>query len=152
MVASTVPAVHGLAVHLLSGSASAGSAPPGLATAPPGRLGDAYFMAVGPAVIFLALITWVTVVLMTSRKRHRYPQGGDGLSHRGPVMGGVILGSPSQRTRRDPAPSVTHREVMAHIERARAEEEAARAAAEAERRAVEGPPRRRRRLGLPRLR
>jgi hypothetical protein len=148
MVSSTVPALHGLAVHLLSASASARPV-----AAPSQRLGDAHFMAIGPAVIFAALIAWVTVVLMTSRKRHHYPEGGGGLSDRRPVMGGVILGSPSQRTRRDPAPSVTHREVIAHIERARAEEEAARAAAEAERSAVEGRPRRRRRRpGLPRLR
>ncbi|MEU9840754.1 hypothetical protein AB0C69_16190 [Actinomadura sp. NPDC048032] len=119
------------------------------------RLGDAYFMAVGPAVIFVALIAWVTVVLTTSRRRHHYPPSSeDGLSHRGPVMGGVITGSPSQRTRRDPAPSVTHREVMAHVERGRAEEEAARerGRAEAERVRAEPPARSRRRFGLPRLR
>lgn len=118
------------------------------------RLGDAAFMAVGPAVIFVALIGWVTVVLTTSRKRHRYPSAEDGLPHRGPVMGGVIVGSPAQRTRRDPAPSVTHREVMAHIERGRAEEEAARARerAEAEKVRAEPPARGRRRFGLPRLR
>ncbi|MEV4001769.1 hypothetical protein [Actinomadura sp. NPDC049753] len=125
------------------------------APAPSHRLGDAYFMAVGPAVIFVALIAWVTVVLTTSHKRHHYPSGSeDGLPHRGPVMGGVIMGSPSQRTRRDPAPSATHREVMAHIERGRAEEEAARerGRAEAERVRAEPPARTRRRFGLPRLR
>ncbi|WP_141578631.1 hypothetical protein [Actinomadura sp. WMMA1423] len=162
MVASAVLAAPGLAAPGLaapgpSGSLRGGSALLGIAfTGPEGsqsdRLGDAYFLAIGPAVIFVALIAWVTVVLMTSRKRHRYPHTPDGLPHRGPVMGGVILGSPSQRTRRDPAPSVTHREVMAHIEQARAEEEAARAAAEAVRGGAGRHTGRRRRLGLPRLR
>ncbi|GGQ12456.1 hypothetical protein BKA00_006531 [Actinomadura coerulea] len=117
------------------------------------RLGDAYFLAIGPAVIFVALIAWVTIVLTTSRKRHHYPSAKDGLPHRGPVMGGVIMGSPSQRTRRDPAPSVTHREVMAHIEQGRAEEEAReRERAEAERIRARPPAGNRRRFGLPRLR
>lgn len=123
--------------------------------APPShRLGDAYFMAIGPAVIFVALIAWVTVVLTTSRKRDHYPSAGDGLSHRGPVMGGVIMGSPSQRTRRDPAPSVTHREVMAHVEQGRAEEEAARERERAEAAGIRARPHagNRRRFGLPRLR
>ncbi|WP_433476675.1 hypothetical protein ACQPZP_06235 [Spirillospora sp. CA-142024] len=117
------------------------------------RLGDAYFMAIGPAVIFLALIAWIVLTLTASRKQHRYHGGDDGLSHRGPVMGGVIEGSPSQRTRRDPAPSVTHREATAHVEAARAAEEAARekereeaARSEAGRRAKP-----RRRFGLPRI-
>ncbi|TDD71162.1 hypothetical protein E1293_34045 [Actinomadura darangshiensis] len=110
------------------------------------RLGDAYFMAIGPAVIFLALIGWITVLLTTSRKRRHYRGGDDGLSHRGPVMGGIIQGSPSQRTRRDPAPSVTHRQVMAHIEHAREVEEA-------ERHEARRPPARaRRRFRPPRLR
>ncbi|RFS83683.1 hypothetical protein D0T12_21965 [Actinomadura spongiicola] len=86
------------------------------------RLGDAYFMAIGPAVIFAVLLAWVLITLMSGRKppptRHR----SSGLPHRGPVQGGVISGSPAQRTRRDPAPSVTHREVLADIDRARAEE------------------------------
>lgn len=119
------------------------------------RLGNAYFLAIGPAVIFVALLGWVTVVLTTSRKRHHYPGSEDGLPHRGPVMGGVIRGSPSQRTRRDPAPSVTHREVMAHVEQGRAEEEAARVRERAEAERVRAEPhavKSRRRFGLPRLR
>ncbi|MGI5204561.1 hypothetical protein ACQEU6_23635 [Spirillospora sp. CA-108201] len=123
MVASAVLAAPVLAAPVL--------AVPVLAVPVSHRLGDAAFLAVGPAVIFVALIGWVTVVLTASRRRHHYPTADDGLPHRGPVMGGVIMGSPSQRTRRDPAPSVTHREVMAHIEQARAEEAAAEPAAQA---------------------
>ncbi|RKS71188.1 hypothetical protein BZB76_5675 [Actinomadura pelletieri DSM 43383] len=86
------------------------------------RLGDAYFMAIGPAVIFAVLIVWILITLMTARKppptRHR----SSGLPHRGPVQGGVISGSPSQRTRRDPAPSETRREAMADISRAQERE------------------------------
>ncbi|SNR97481.1 hypothetical protein [Actinomadura mexicana] len=114
------------------------------------RLGNAYFLAIGPAVIFLALIGWVTVVLTTSRERHHYPSSGDGLPHRGPVMGGVIMGGPSQRPRRDP---VAHGEVAAPVEQGRTEEEArVRGRAEAERVRAEPPARSRRRFGLPRLR
>ncbi|NDU75451.1 hypothetical protein GWI34_22905 [Actinomadura sp. DSM 109109] len=124
------------------------------------RLGDASFLAIGPAVIFVALVGWITLVLTTSRRRHRYPDADDGLSHRGPVMGGVLQGSPSQRTRRDPAPSVTHREVMAHIEQRRAEENEQGRAEETERaradqeavRADRPAGHRRRRFGFPRLR
>ncbi|WUH98064.1 hypothetical protein OHR68_31865 [Spirillospora sp. NBC_00431] len=69
------------------------------------RLGDATFLAVGPAVIFLAVILWVAVTLLAAREpRHRPRRRSSGLPHRGPVQGGVIAGSPSQRTRRDPAP------------------------------------------------
>ncbi|GAA4234724.1 hypothetical protein GCM10022254_40280 [Actinomadura meridiana] len=106
----------------------ASSAPAGSVLAATNRLGDAYFMAIGPAVIFIAVIAWVAVTLLTSRKpphRGRHPSG---LPGRGPVQGGIIVGSPSQRTRRDPAPSVTHRDLMTRIERARAEEEQAREA------------------------
>lgn len=93
---------------------------------PPGGVGDRWFLYIGPAVIFLAVIFWVALTLAASRirPRSRHPMGG--LPNRGPVQGGVIAGSPSQRSRRDPAPSVTHREVMAHIEQARRDEEAAR--------------------------
>ncbi|MFG2085032.1 hypothetical protein [Spirillospora sp. NPDC048824] len=82
----------------------------------PGNLGDTAFFIVGPIALFFALAAWITMTLMTSRKPRRPRGGGTGLPHRGPVQGGVILGSPSQRTRRDPAPSVTHRQVMRHIE------------------------------------
>lgn len=94
-------------------------------SAPPGGVGDEWFLYIGPAVIFLAVIFWVAITLTASRvrPRSRHPMGG--LPDRGPVQGGIIQGSPSQRSRRDPAPSVTHREVMAHIERERAREEAA---------------------------
>ncbi|TDD26884.1 hypothetical protein E1287_35670 [Actinomadura sp. KC06] len=73
------------------------------------RLGDAYFLAIGPAVIFLAVILWVVVTLLASRQPpHRPKNGSSGLPHRGPVQGGVISGSPSQRTRRDPVPPEPH--------------------------------------------
>ncbi|TYK43768.1 hypothetical protein [Actinomadura decatromicini] len=112
------------------------------------RVGDAYFMAIGPAVIFLAVLTWVLVTLLASRKPPRPRRGTGGLPNRGPVQGGIIMGSPSQRSRRDPAPSVTHREVVAHVERARAEEAHAEEAS-----ARRGPRGRRkpgkRRFGLP---
>ncbi|MGP4029553.1 hypothetical protein [Actinomadura sp. 3N407] len=88
------------------------------------RLGDDAFFVIGPIAIFFALAVWVTMTLMTSRHpRTRRPAGDDGMPHRGPVQGGVLQGSPSQRTRRDPAPSVTHRQVMRHIEVAREREE-----------------------------
>ncbi|GAA1806828.1 hypothetical protein [Actinomadura chokoriensis] len=92
---------------------------------PPGGVGDRWFLYIGPAVIFLAVIFWVVLTLAASRirPRSRHPRGG--LPNRGPVQGGVIAGSPAQRSRRDPAPSVTHREVMAHIEQARRDEEEA---------------------------
>jgi hypothetical protein len=108
------------------------------------RLGDAYFMAIGPAVIFVAVIGWVAVTLMTSRHPARRRRRPSGLPDRGPVQGGIIVGSPSQRTRRDPAPSETHRQLMARVERARAAEE--------RKHEAEERPRRRggfRRLGLP---
>lgn len=76
------------------------------------RLGDVYLYTIAPAVIFLALVVWITMTLMTSRHRwsRRTPKGQTGMPHRGPVQGGVILGSPSQRTRRDPIPPAPYRE------------------------------------------
>ncbi|WP_067796785.1 hypothetical protein [Actinomadura formosensis] len=90
------------------------------------RLGDAYFMAIGPALIFLAVVFWVVVTLTASRRRPRGRMPRGGLPNRGPVQGGIIKGSPSQRSRRDPAPSVTHREVTARVEYGRAGEQAVR--------------------------
>ncbi|MEU8798925.1 hypothetical protein [Spirillospora sp. NPDC048819] len=86
------------------------------------NLGDTAFFVIGPIAIFFALAAWITITLMTSRKPRRPRGGNTGLPHRGPVQGGVIQGSPSQRTRRDPAPSVTHRQVVQHIEEARERE------------------------------
>ncbi|TDB79202.1 hypothetical protein E1264_35810, partial [Actinomadura sp. KC216] len=68
------------------------------------RLGDAAFMAVGPAVIFVAVIAWIVVTLVVAQRQPRRSRRSSGLPHRGPVQGGVILGSPSQRTSRDPIP------------------------------------------------
>ncbi|XRQ10996.1 hypothetical protein ACN3XK_08890 [Actinomadura welshii] len=93
------------------------------------RLGDTYLYFIGPIVIFLALIVWIAMTLMTSRHpwSRRKPRGSTGVPDRGPVQGGIIRGSPSQRTRRDPAPSETHREAMRDIEVAREREAAQRA-------------------------
>ncbi|MEU8347124.1 hypothetical protein SAMN05443665_102782 [Actinomadura meyerae] len=117
-----------------------------------GDLGSSWGLYVGPAVIFLAIIFWVAVTLTASRvpPRRRAPTGR--LSDRGPVQGGILQGSPSQRTRRDPAPSVTHRQVMAHIEQARAEEEALAEQARAEEEAVRRPSHRRKGRGRRRKR
>ncbi|TDC45343.1 hypothetical protein E1281_30620 [Actinomadura sp. KC345] len=81
------------------------------------RLGDTSLYVVAPVAIFSALVIWIAMTLMTSRKPpNTGPRtGGTGLPHRGPVQGGVIEGSPAQRNRNDPAPSVTRREVLAHI-------------------------------------
>ncbi|HEY8479091.1 MAG TPA: hypothetical protein VIL71_04590 [Spirillospora sp.] len=70
------------------------------------RLGDVYLYTIAPVAIFLALVVWIAMTLLTSRHRwsRRVPKGPTGLPHRGPVQGGVILGGPSQRMRRDPIP------------------------------------------------
>jgi hypothetical protein len=93
---------------------------------PGGGVGDRWFLYIGPPVIFLAVVFWVAVTLTASRvrPRSRHPMGG--IPNRGPVQGGIIKGSPSQRNRRDPAPSVTHREVTARVEYGRLGEEAVR--------------------------
>ncbi|GAA0568347.1 hypothetical protein [Actinomadura livida] len=77
------------------------------------RLGDAYLYVIAPIVIFSALVVWIAMTLLTSRHRwsRRTPGGPAGMPHRGPVQGGVIRGSPAQRTRRDPVtPPVVQRE------------------------------------------
>ncbi|MFI0410804.1 hypothetical protein [Actinomadura sp. 3N508] len=68
------------------------------------RLGDALFLAIGPAVIFVAVLGWVVVTLVAAQRPPHRPRRASGLPHRGPVQGGVIAGSPSQRTSRDPVP------------------------------------------------
>jgi hypothetical protein len=95
-------------------------------TQPPGGVGDRWFLYIGPVVIFLAVVFWVALTLAASRirPRGRHPRGG--LPNRGPVQGGIIKGSPSQRNRRDPAPSLTHREDTARVEYGRLGEEAVR--------------------------
>ncbi|MFA1551312.1 hypothetical protein [Actinomadura chokoriensis] len=116
-----------------------------LADRAPGSVGNAWFLYIGPAVIFLAVVAWVLVTLTASRVGPRRRTPGGGLPNRGPVQGGIIQGSPSQRSRRDPAPSVTHREVMADVE---ADVEYERAREEAERAAAPAGARRKRRRGL----
>lgn len=70
------------------------------------RLGDGYLYVIAPIVIFSALVVWIAMTLLTSRHRwsRKTPGGPTGMPHRGPVQGGVIRGSPAQRTRRDPVP------------------------------------------------
>src|SRR5690606_18423648 len=66
------------------------------------RLGDAYLYVIAPVAIFSALVIWIAMTLMTSRHRwsRRTPSGPRGMPNRGPVQGGIIRGSPSQRNRR----------------------------------------------------
>ncbi|WP_131740460.1 hypothetical protein [Actinomadura roseirufa] len=103
-----------------------------------GMVGDPYLWVIGPIVIFIALAGWLALTLHASRKRER-PVGKDpGLPHRGAVTGGIIQGSPSQRTRRDAAPTPAEREAARRLAREReaAEREAAERRA-AERRAAQ---------------
>ncbi|MFD0901049.1 hypothetical protein [Actinomadura sediminis] len=88
-----------------------------------------------PVVVLLAVLFWIGITLAASRMRFRSRGREDGLSHRGgPVMGGVLQGSPSQRTRRDRAVTEDERRAAAYraeLERQReAELAAARARAE----------------------
>lgn len=88
------------------------------------RLGDAYLYVIAPVAIFSALVIWIAMTLMTARHRwsRRTPSGPRGMPNRGPVQGGIIRGSPSQRNRRDPAPSATRREAAHYVEAAREDE------------------------------
>lgn len=73
-----------------------------------------------PAIVLLSILFWIGLTIAASRMRVRSRGREDGLSHRGgPVMGGVLQGSPSQRTRRDRA--VTEEERRAAAYRAEAE-------------------------------
>ncbi|MFC4913287.1 hypothetical protein [Actinomadura gamaensis] len=69
------------------------------------HVGNNYWLVLAPILIGLALLVWVLLTRRASRKRvhpeDRRFQGGS--SDRGPVKGGIIEGSPSQRTRRDAA-------------------------------------------------
>ncbi|TDD74512.1 hypothetical protein [Actinomadura rubrisoli] len=67
-----------------------------------GMVGDPYLWIIGPIVVALALAIWLTMTLRASRRRTRPRDRDDGSPHRGPVQGGVVQGSPSQRNRRDP--------------------------------------------------
>ncbi|GAA4099289.1 hypothetical protein GCM10022214_75170 [Actinomadura miaoliensis] len=66
-------------------------------------LGDNYWLVLGPIVIALALITWLLLLWYGQRKRVRIDRMHGRSAHRGAVTGGIIEGSPAQRTRRDEA-------------------------------------------------
>ncbi|OLT38427.1 hypothetical protein BJF79_27005 [Actinomadura sp. CNU-125] len=82
-----------------------------------------------PVVVLLSVLLWIGLTIAASRMRIRLHGGEDGLSHRGgPVMGGVIQGSPAQRSRRDEALTEDERRAAvrrAELERRRAAELAA---------------------------
>ncbi|MBE1533427.1 hypothetical protein [Actinomadura algeriensis] len=82
-----------------------------------------------PVVVLLAVLFWIGLTIAASRMRIRSRGREDGLSHRGgPVMGGVIQGSPAQRSRRDEAVTEDERRAAAYraeFERQRAAELAA---------------------------
>ncbi|MFB4301478.1 hypothetical protein [Actinomadura sp. NTSP31] len=88
------------------------------------HIGDIYLYTIGPVVIFLAIAGWLFLTILASKERE-HPKGRDPqMPHRGgDVTGGVVRGSPSQRTRRDPASTPATRE-LARLEAER--EEAAR--------------------------
>ncbi|RSN51956.1 hypothetical protein [Actinomadura sp. WAC 06369] len=92
-----------------------------------------------PVIVLLSVLFWIGLTIAASRMRIRSRGREDGLSHRGgPVMGGVLQGSPSQRTRRDRAVTEEERRAAAHraeLERRREAE----LAAERARTAAKGP-------------
>ncbi|WP_395111559.1 hypothetical protein [Actinomadura sp. SCN-SB] len=72
-------------------------------------VGANILLAVAPLVVALALVTWLFLTLYVSRRRVRTDRIRGESPHRGAVQGGVIEGSPAQRTRRDEAPHDTDR-------------------------------------------
>ena len=66
-------------------------------------LGDNYWQLLGPILIAMALVTWLLLLWYAQRKRVRIERMRGGAPHRGAVTGGMIEGSPAQRTRRDEA-------------------------------------------------
>ena len=68
------------------------------------HIGANVLLIVGPIVIAIALATWLGMTLYGARRpTHPERTHGSG-AHRGAVQGGVIEGSPAQRSRRDEAP------------------------------------------------
>lgn len=65
------------------------------------RLGDGYWLILGPAIIAAALVVWVLLTVRASRKVRRPPKSREGLPDRGAVQGGIIEGDLVQRNRRD---------------------------------------------------
>ncbi|MEV5824876.1 hypothetical protein AB0L25_04810 [Spirillospora sp. NPDC052242] len=82
-----------------------------------------------PILVLLSVLFWIGLTIAASRMRIRSRGREDGLSHRGgPVMGGVIQGSPAQRSRRDRAMTEGERRAAAYraeLERQREAELAA---------------------------
>ncbi|MFC6880019.1 MULTISPECIES: hypothetical protein [Actinomadura] len=60
-------------------------------------VGDTYLLIIGPIVVALAIVLWITMTIRAAKRRARADKARDTLPHRGPVQGGVIEGSPSQR-------------------------------------------------------
>ncbi|GGV20292.1 hypothetical protein GCM10010182_47700 [Actinomadura cremea] len=78
-----------------------------------------------PVLVLLSVLFWIGITIAASRMRIRSHGREDGLSHRGgPVMGGVIQGSPAQRTRRDQAVTAEERRAAAHRAELRRQREA----------------------------
>ncbi|MCP2337257.1 hypothetical protein [Actinomadura rupiterrae] len=67
------------------------------------HVGNNYWLILGPVIIGLSLLVWIGLTRYASGKRVRSQRLRGGSSDRGPVKGGIIEGSPAQRTRRDPA-------------------------------------------------
>ncbi|RFU37588.1 hypothetical protein DZF91_32125 [Actinomadura logoneensis] len=67
------------------------------------HVGNNYWVILGPIVIALALVIWLLLTRHASAKRVDPDKRTGETANRGPVKGGVIEGSPSQRTRRDAA-------------------------------------------------
>ncbi|GAA2086143.1 hypothetical protein [Actinomadura alba] len=84
------------------------------------ELGNNQWLVAGPLIFVLALAAWITLVIHAVHGQRRYGEGRD--FQRGPVAGGIIEGSPSQRNRRDEAPrhdskgpSLPHRPRTRHL-------------------------------------
>jgi len=100
------------------------------------HIGDIYLYTIGPVVIFLAIAGWLFLTIFASKERKRSAGRDPQMPNRGDVTGGILRGSPSQRTRRDPALTPAERELArleAEREEAARREAAARDAAERER-------------------
>jgi hypothetical protein len=87
---------------------------------PTTQLGNIFWLIVGPLVFVVTLAVWLILVVHAARRQRHYGTGRD--AQRGPVAGGMIEGSPSQRNRRDEAPrhdskgpSLPHRSRTRHL-------------------------------------
>jgi hypothetical protein len=77
-----------------------------LAVASP--VGDNYLLILGPVIVVLAIVAFVSLTVVAGRRRDgrgsRHHHTGPGHPHRRAVQGGVIEGDPAQRNRHDEAP------------------------------------------------